>query len=75
MNCEDIFYVHINNFFDYFPKSYLREEFVTIWPGDIGGMGVNQHGDKGGGGSEIPNFAVTSFLNSPKVAGFQNSRW
>ena len=46
MNCEDIFHVPINNFFDYFPKSYSREEFVTIWPGDGGGRGFNQISDK-----------------------------
>ena len=36
MSCEDIFHVLINNFLIVFSKSYSREKFVTIWPGDMG---------------------------------------
>ena len=39
MSYEDIFHELTNNFLKVFSKSYSREKFVTIWPGDIGGRG------------------------------------
>ena len=57
-HCKSIFHVLYNTFLGYFSKNYLREEFVTIWPGDIGGgeggvTSIVTNGDMRGGGPKF----------------------